>query len=301
MNNSAQSLVVDSARDMLRAQAREMAAAVYWHHSIQLFPDFTVKGGKSSETLELERTRILELIELGNRSVLDIGSWNGYFAFEAKRLGAAEVVASDSYTWRNADLRGRETFELARACLGLDVRAVEIDPTELPGALRPVDVVLFLGVFYHLFDPIDVLDRVAKLAKDVLVLETHEDLQYVGKPAMAFYPRAELNQDDTNWWAPNPECMFELLKAKGFATVLYQTHPLSDCRGIYHAFRSPELAASYLKRKADNRTLFDLGTPEGRSKIFGRYPAPHGARFAAQQAVAAMISSIKWRLGIRRR
>jgi len=301
VSESVRTLPANASQEELRARANELVTAVPWLHSIRLFPDLVVKGVKPPETLEAERQRILETIDIKGRTVLDVGSWNGYFSFEAKRLGAARVIASDSYTWKHPAWRGRETFELSRACLGLDIEAVEIDPTEMPGPLEPTEVVLFLGVFYHLFDPIDVLDRVASLAKDVLVVETHEDLQWVDKPAMAFYPGSELNQDNTNWWATNPECMIELLKAKGFTKIVYQVHPFSDCRGIYHAFRTPELAAAYLKRPIDNRTLFDLGTAEARAKIYGRYPAPYGARLAIKQAAKAVMASIKWRLGIRGR
>ena len=284
----------------LRARADELASGAIWLHSIELFPDLVVKGVKPPKTLRKERAAILETIDLRGRTVLDVGSWNGYFSFEAKRLGAGRVIASDSYAWKHPHIRGRETFELARACLNLDVEAVEIDPTELPGPIQPTEIVLFLGVFYHLIDPIDVLGRVCKLAKDVLVLETHEDLQHVNKPAMAFYPRSELNQDHTNWWAPNPECMYELLIANGFTHIVYQRHPISDCRGVYHAFRTPELAAAYLRRPIDNRTLFDLGTPAGKSRIFRRYPTSAGARLAVRNAFDAVISSLLWRLRIRR-
>jgi len=50
------------------------------------------------------------------------------------------------------------------------------------------DIVLFLGVFYHLLDPIDALRRLAEVTNEVLVLETHLDLQDVNRPAMVFYP-----------------------------------------------------------------------------------------------------------------
>jgi tRNA (mo5U34)-methyltransferase len=250
--------------------------------------------------LAAERATILEPLALERRSVLDIGSWNGYFAFEAKRLGAAAVTASDSYTWRHPDLHGRATFDLARTCLGLDIEAVEIDPTDLPGSLAPHDIVLFLGVFYHLFDPIDVLGRVASLARDVLVVETHEALQQIDRPAMIFYPGRSLNNDPTNWWAPNPECLFELLSAQGFQRIFYQHHPAASTRGIYHACRSAETAAAYLRRQPDNASLFDLNTAEGRAHIFAQRGASIGVRQALRQAAQAITASIRWRLLSRR-
>ena len=140
----------------LRRRADELSS-VPWHHSIRLFPDLVTRGAKTPEFLSAECGCVLGPLDLRGRSVLDIGTWNGHFAFEAAQRGAADVTATDSYCWRRPDFRGRETFDLARSCLGLDdrVHAVEIDPTELPGPLQPFDVVLFLGVFYHLYQPVD--------------------------------------------------------------------------------------------------------------------------------------------------
>lgn len=257
----------------LRARAKELAS-VYWHHSIRLFPDLLMTGGKSEPVLEAERAAILGPLDLAGREVLDIGSWNGYFAFEAKRAGAARVIASDSLCWSLPMFRGRETFDLARECLGLDVETKTIDPTELPGDLAPVDVVLFLGVFYHMHDPISVLKSTAALAREALVIETHQDLLDLPRPGMAFYPRATLNGDDSNWWGPNPECMLELLESIGWMQVYYQPHPVVESRGIYHAFRSAE-AAQRLFRGGPG--VHDLRTNEGQSAAFARAPSPVAA------------------------
>jgi tRNA (mo5U34)-methyltransferase len=255
----------------LRARARELMS-VYWHHSIQLLPDLVVKGGKSPELLVQERAAILDLIALDGKSVLDVGSWNGYFAFEAKRAGATRVIASDSLCWQLPIFRGRETFDLARECLDLDIETEVIDPTALPGHLAPVDVVLFLGVFYHMHDPIVVLKNAASLAREVLVIETHQDALMMDKPAMVFYPRDTLSGDHTNWWGPNPECMFELLESIELRHVYYQQHPSAGPgRGIYHAFRSSEAATGLLRRPADNVTLFDLRSEAGRGAVFVRH------------------------------
>ncbi len=100
-------------------------------------------------------------------------------------------------------------------------------------------MVLFLGVFYHLFDPIAALRCLSDITDEVLVLETHLELQDVTKPAMAFYPGSELNGDPTNWWAPNRAAVEALLKSVGFPKVLFTPHPAGpEVRGIFHAFKS---------------------------------------------------------------
>ena len=258
----------------LRARAEELKLCP-WHHSIQLFPDLLIRGGKSPEILDLERTAILDLIDLNGRSLIDIGAWNGYFSFAAKRAGAVRVIATDSPAWRHPVYRGRETFDLARECLELDIEALEIDAQAMPGELTPADVVLFLGVFYHLFDPIMVLQKIAPLASDLLVIETHQDLLALDLPQMIFYPNSELNNDPTSWWGPNPACMFALLKAMGFTMIFYQDYPTGTrSRGIYHAFRSLDAVHAYLRRPADNQRFFDLSSEEGRKAVFGRAAGP---------------------------
>jgi len=252
----------------LRDRAAELAS-VYWHHSIRLFPDLVTNGGKSEALLDTECEAILGPLDLEGREVLDIGSWNGYYAFEAKRAGAARVIASDSLCWNLPALRGRETFELARECLDLDVEAKVIDPTELPGDLAAVDVVLLLGVFYHMHDPIPVLKNAASLARQALVIETHQDLLDIGRAGMAFYPRDTLNGDHSNWWGPNPECMFELLESIGRPQVFYQHHPvIGPTRGIYHAYRTADVASQSFTATVDNSSVFNLRSPEGRTAVF---------------------------------
>lgn len=168
--------------------------------------------------------------------------------------------------------RGRETFDLARECLGLDIEAKVIDPVELPGDLAPVDVVLFLGVFYHMHDPIAVLKASAALAREALVIETHQDLLDLPRPGMAFYPRATLNGDESNWWGPNPECMFELLESIGWPQVYYQAHPVAGAgRGIYHAFRDVDTARRVFR---GGPHVHDLRTREGQSAAFAQPSSP---------------------------
>jgi tRNA (mo5U34)-methyltransferase len=97
---------------------------------------------------------------------------------------------------------------------------------------------LFLGVFYHLFDPIDALRRLAQITSEVLVLETHLDLQDLGRPAMAFYSGRKPGGDETNWWGPNRTCVEGLLKAAGFPKVRFTEHPSAgQSRGFFHAFK----------------------------------------------------------------
>jgi tRNA (mo5U34)-methyltransferase len=214
-----------------------------WFHSITLRPGITTIGAKSEVVLAQEEEALLGPFDLTDRSVIDIGAWNGGFSFAAKRRGAARVLATDQFTWTHPVYRGQEAFELARTELGLDIETALIDPTEMDESLGRFDLVLFLGVFYHLFDPIDVLQRMRALTGQVLLVETHQDALENPKPAMVFYPGRTLANDDTNWWGPNPPLMLHLLRQLGFTRIYYRDHPFyfsqdagrNRLRGIFAA------------------------------------------------------------------
>jgi tRNA (mo5U34)-methyltransferase len=216
-------------------------AALPWHHSIDLGSGVVSPGGKSLATCKAEANRIFDRIDLTGRSVLDVGAWNGAFSFEAKHRGAARVLATDSYCWSHPQIRGRESFDLARTALGVEVETREIDVAELtPDEVGEFDIVLYLGVFYHRYDAIEALAKVARLAKDLLVVETHLDLRDIDRPAMVFYPGSELANDPTNWWAPNEQCMTALLFGLGFSDIEVTAHPAGHNRAIFHAWRSTD-------------------------------------------------------------
>ena len=217
------------------AEALRALGADTWFHSFVLSDGTAVKGAKSLEALGIEFDNVFGLISLEECSVLDIGAWNGAFSFEAMRLGASRVLAIDSYTWMHPIFRGFEKFLYVRKDRNLSVeyKALEVDDISVD-TVGKFDYVLFLGVFYHLREPISILDRLAKIVKKGLVLETYLDpLDNVDYPAMRFYPGAELADDPTNWWGPNRQCMEELLRATGFRDITCRSHLPN--RGIFHA------------------------------------------------------------------
>jgi tRNA (mo5U34)-methyltransferase len=218
---------------------RERVKSYYWHHSINL-GGIVTPGLKSRYLLSREADVVFSPLDLRDRSVMDVGAWNGYFTVEARRRGAARLLALDHFTWTHSGLRGKETFDLVMSRLGIDAESLVIDVQEITvEAVGRWDVVLFLGVFYHLLDPIEALRRLAEITNEVLVLETHLDLQDLGRPAMVFYPGRELGGDETNWWGPNRACVEGLLKAVGFSKICFTQHPSSGpSRGFFHAFKS---------------------------------------------------------------
>src|SRR6266404_591837 len=238
-------------------------AALPWHHSIDLGGGVVTSGNKSAALCNDEAALIFDRVDLSGRSVLDIGAWNGFFSFEAKRRGASRVLATDSYCWSHPEIRGREAFDVARSALGLDVDAHEVDVTDLSVKdLGEFDVVLYLGVFYHRIDAVEALASVAALAKQVLILETHLDLREINVPAMAFYPGRELNDDPTNWWGPNEQCVQALLHGHGFTEIEISHHPAGPTRAIFHAWRSTEARLSSLADEVQLKPLAEFRRQE---------------------------------------
>lgn len=251
---------------MTDSELRAAIAGFTWFHSMELRPGIATEGPKAQELLAAEAAALFDPLDLTGRSVLDIGAWNGFFSFESKRRGAERVVASDSFTWQHPAYRGREALELARGALGLDIETLPEDVMRLNKEEHGVfDVVLFLGVFYHLLNPIAPIMRMRHMALEALVVETHQDALEMDRPAMVFYPGATLANDPTNWWAPNPMLLFELLRELGFKTVLYRDHPLyGRTRGLVHAFKS---ATPAIARPGGHAEWLDLSKPEHRARL----------------------------------
>ena len=218
-------------------ELRERVSSLPWHHEIDFGHGVRSPGNTPLGVLR-PQAEIYFKNGVTGQSVIDVGCWDGYNSFEAKRRGAARVLATDHFAWSDACWGSRESFELARAHLAPDVEVMDIDVDEIaPETVGTFDVVLFLGVLYHLRHPFAALERMASVCGKTIVVESHLDALDVDRPAMIFYPTNELANDPTNWWGPNASCVTAMLKDVGFATVEYTQHPVYPTRGIFHGYR----------------------------------------------------------------
>lgn len=230
-----------------------------WYHSIELAPGTVTPGRQPAEAWHKALLQ-LQLPDLANKSVLDIGAYDGFFSFAAERLGATRVTALDHYVWsadmaeymrdwrqarrtgerippvhesrhwRPDELPGRRPFDTARAILGSKVEPVVGDFMTMDlSALGQYDVVLFLGVLYHLEEPLRAMRRVAQVtAPGGLAVIESEAMAIPGREDTAFcefFPSQELNNDPTNWWSPNARALEGLCRAAGFQQVTTLTEP----------------------------------------------------------------------------
>lgn len=195
---------------------RQQVQRIEWWHTMDLGHGI-VTPGRDRSRRKLSRLRMPE--DLTGRTVLDIGAWDGFFSFEAERRGAARVLAVDKY-WSLDNGARRAGFDLARRALGSGVEGREMDVCDLtPASVGTFDLVLLLGVLYHLPDPLRALKRVASVTGQHLILETLVDLTWLKSPAVAFYPASETKGDASNWWGPNVAAVNAMLEVAGFRSV----------------------------------------------------------------------------------
>ncbi len=221
---------------MDNAEIRDQIIKVNWYHRIGLGNGIITPGIDNSR----ERLDALELPDsLRGRTVLDVGAWDGFFSFEAERRGAARVLATDSFCWGGGGWGTKEGFDTARRILESRVEDLEIDVMELsPETVGVFDVVLFVGVLYHMRHPLLALERVAAVTADQLILDTHTAMTEETRPLMLLYPDSELNNDATNWWGANPSAIEAMLRDVGF-TRMVRKHPelIPSGRFIVHAWK----------------------------------------------------------------
>ena len=130
-----------------------------------------------------------------------------------------------------------------------------------PAQLGRFDLVLFLGVLYHMRHPLLALEKVAGVTGEQLVVETAVDCTWTRRPAAAFYPSHGLAADPTNWWGPNPEAVVGMLQAVGFSRV----EVVSPDSWAYRLARSARRLPPYLRDYARLRRRPPSHPSQGRA------------------------------------
>jgi tRNA (mo5U34)-methyltransferase len=182
--------------------------------------------------------------------VLDIGCNAGFYSFEMQRRRAVRVLGVDH------DRRYLQQAALARRQLGVDERQVELRQIEVYDLDRlgeRFDLVLFMGVFYHLKHPLYALEKVVQRLRPggLLLFQTMErgpseigqfrpdfpiterQVFYDERFPRMYFVEHSYAGDATNWWIPNPAASMALLRTCGLEIV---DRP---CREVYLCRRAP--------------------------------------------------------------
>jgi tRNA (mo5U34)-methyltransferase len=219
------------------------AGTIRWFHSIDL-GDGTVTDGYKPLAVLRDEAAIIFRHGVSGKSVLDIGAWDGFFSFEAERRGASKVLATDHFCWSGPGWGTKQGFDYVHKRLKSSVLSLDVDTFDLhPRILGQFDIVLFLGVLYHLKDPFGGLERASAMTDDLLIVETETAFDSMDIPVMRYYRGAELNNDPSNFWAPNILCLESMLREIGFKRFEFTPHPYvhdgqGRCRYILHAWRT---------------------------------------------------------------
>ncbi len=224
------------------ARIRELGP---WFHNMELAGIATAPEHFLGDYPRVKWKRFAPAIpaDLSGRTVLDIGCNGGFYALEMKRRGADRVVAVDS------DPRYLAQARLASEITGLDLELRELSVYDVAQLGEKFDVVIFMGVFYHLRHPLLALDLIREhVASGQLVFQS----MLRGAPGVAEvgedYPFSEIEifdqpdfprmafiehryaKDPTNWWVPNRAGMEAMLRSAGFVIDAHPEEEVYICR-----------------------------------------------------------------------
>lgn len=216
-----------------------------WFHNIDLNGVMTAPEHFLGDYPAIKWQRFAAALppDLTGRSVLDIGCNGGFYSIEMKRRGADRVLGIDF-----------DEDYLAQARFAAEVTGQEIEFRQMSvydvGSLgERFDVVLFLGVLYHLRHPLLALDLIHEhVTKDLFVYQSMQrgsaeidpvpdnaDFWDEAQFASSGYPKLHFIEhsyadDPTNWWAPNRACSAAMLRSAGFEIVENPEEEVFLCR-----------------------------------------------------------------------
>jgi tRNA (mo5U34)-methyltransferase len=183
--------------------------------------------------------------DLSGRTVLDIGCNAGFYSIEMKRRGAERVLGIDF----DQDYLRQARF--AAEISGLDIEFRQLSVYDIASLRERFDVVLFMGVLYHLRHPLLALDLIHEhVARDALVFQSMQrgrdeveilqenyefsETEIFDRPG---YPRLHFVEhryagDPTNWWVPNRACVEAMLRSAGFQITAHPEEEVYICRRV---------------------------------------------------------------------
>ncbi len=235
-------LAVDNSQPPLDALRERIAQIGPWFQNIDLGGIVTAPDHFLGDYPRAKFDRFAAALpgDLTGKSVLDIGCNAGFYSIEMRRRGAVRVLGIDS------DERYLAQARLAAEALALDgVEFAALSVYDVAALVEKFDLVIFMGVLYHLRHPLLALDLIREhVAGDQMlfqtlqqgspeVLDVPRDHPFylpgtVQSPAYfddPGYPRLhfiehEFAADWSNWWAPNAACTQAMLRAAGFTVTL---------------------------------------------------------------------------------
>lgn len=181
--------------------------------------------------------------DLAGKTVLDVGCNAGFYSIEMKRRGAGRVLGLDT------DPRYLAQARFAAEASGVEIEFRQGSVYDVGALGERFDIVLFMGVLYHLRHPLLALDLLREHAVgDLLVFQSMqrgsaeigsvaEDYDFWRDDPFAepSFPRLHFVEhryagDPTNWWIPNRACAEAMLRSAGFSIAAHPEAEVYLCR-----------------------------------------------------------------------
>lgn len=251
---------------------REEVEQLKWVHTIDLGNGIVTPGAWPPNPLILAAFSDIDFV---GKKVLDIGCWDGLWAFEAEKRGASEVYATDciSQRWGTTS-----TFDLARKVLHskshYDPNISVFDIGRL--GVHDFNLAIFCGIYYHLRDPLQAFSRLRLVMADSALMVVEGDVIYDVDDAYAkFFYRNTWNKDPSNWWIPTIPCLREWIESSYFEILKeYPEKPRSSQKfsvGLANVFKA------HTEPKVGRYVITARAVKRNDTKYF--YPDPELGRF----------------------
>jgi tRNA (mo5U34)-methyltransferase len=229
-------------KDALQQRIHELGP---WFHNLQLGGVQTAPEHFLGNYPEVKFASFRHVIpnDLSGMTVLDIGCNAGFYSMEMKRRGAARVLGIDT------DERYLRQARFAAKINEMDVEFLRLAVWDIAKLRERFDLVIFMGVLYHLRHPLLALDLIHEhVARDRMLFQSMQrgsrevlavDADYdfnaeapfdePGYPKMHFIEQC-YSHDETNWWVPNRACVEAMLRSSGFSIEAQPEAEVYLCR-----------------------------------------------------------------------
>ena len=232
-----------------------------WYHTLDLAPDIATPGYFDLRPV-VDR---LPWPDVRGKRCLDVGTYDGFYAFELERRGASEVVALDipdheDWDWPPeiralgseylASIAGPEKgvgFRIAREALHSSVEKVDMTVYELgPERVGTFDVVVCGSLLLHLRDPLRALEAIRSVCSGEFMSSEEIDLRLSVMHPRRALARLAAPGEQMQWWVPNVAGHKRMVFAAGFE-VLRSIRPYPDAFGVGHPAHRTDLRTMHLR------------------------------------------------------
>jgi tRNA (mo5U34)-methyltransferase len=231
-------------REQIEAQVEKLGP---WFHNLDLNGVATAPEHFLGDYPAVKWRRFSAALprDLGGKSVLDIGCNAGFYSLEMKRRGASRVLGIDS----DEDYLRQARF--AAEVNDLDIEFRQLSVYDIGALGEKFDIVIFMGVLYHLRHPLLALDLIREHAVgELLVFQSMQrgsadvgdfadDYDFWDKDAFDLpeFPKLHFIEhryagDPTNWWIPNRACAEAMLRSAGFEITAHPEDEVYLCRPV---------------------------------------------------------------------